>query len=240
MSSLRNVVKRKAHKERAQPLARRRLGLLEKHKDYVLRARDFHRKEDAIRAMREKAAMRNPDEFYFKMEHTRLNRGRHTRVEKEEWTEEEVRLMNSQDMGYIRTKWQAEQQKVERLQASLHRVDEPHRNKHLVFAHSDSDATPPSKRQRRSSSPEHEATPPPVTKPLNTRLNRHREALYGELKERQQRARRLQAMLEEMRLKHHRMADGQQKKVKNGAAGDDDDDRPKRKLPSKQIKERKR
>ncbi|CAI5943088.1 unnamed protein product, partial [Closterium sp. NIES-64] len=110
MSSLRNVVKRKAHKERAQPVARRRLGLLEKHKDYVLRAKDFHRKEDAIRTMREKAAMRNPDEFYFKMEHSRLNRGRHVRVEKEEWTEEEVRLMNSQDMGYIRTKWQAEQQ----------------------------------------------------------------------------------------------------------------------------------
>ncbi|CAI7850327.1 unnamed protein product [Closterium sp. NIES-54] len=64
-------------------------------------------------------------------------------------------------------------QKVERLEASLHRVDEPHRNKHLVFAHSDNDATPPSKRQRRSSSPEREATPPPVTKPLNTRLNRY-------------------------------------------------------------------
>ncbi|CAI5943085.1 unnamed protein product, partial [Closterium sp. NIES-64] len=129
--------------------------------------------------------------------------------------------------------------KVERLEASLHRVDEPHRNKHLVFAHSDNDATPPSKRQRRSFSPEREATPPPVTKPLNSRLNRHREALYGELKERKQRARRLQAMLEEMRLKQQRLADGQQKKVKNGATGDDDD-KPKRKMPSKTIKERKR
>ncbi|GJP38817.1 hypothetical protein CLOM_g23226 [Closterium sp. NIES-68] len=237
MSSLRNVVKRKAHKERAQPLARRRLGLLEKHKDYVLRARDFHRKEDAIRLMREKAAMRNPDEFYFKMEHTRLHKGRHTRVEKDEWTEEEVRLMATQDMGYIRTKWRAEQQKVERLQASLHRVDEPHRNQHLVFAHSDDSASTPSKHQRRSSSPQREATPPPVTKPLNTRLNRHREALYAELKERKQRARRLHAMLDEMVLKQQRMADGQQKKDQ---VGEDGDEKPKRRTASKPIKERKR
>lgn len=28
---------------------RKRFGLLEKHKDYVLRARDYHKKEEAIR-----------------------------------------------------------------------------------------------------------------------------------------------------------------------------------------------
>lgn len=34
--------------ERPQPLKRTHLGLLEKHKDYALRAKDFHSKEDRI------------------------------------------------------------------------------------------------------------------------------------------------------------------------------------------------
>lgn len=53
--------------ERAQPQHRKKLGLLEKHADYVKRARDFHSKEDRIQKLREKAAMRNKDEFYFAM-----------------------------------------------------------------------------------------------------------------------------------------------------------------------------
>ncbi|KAJ3079507.1 UTP11-like, U3 small nucleolar ribonucleoprotein [Quaeritorhiza haematococci] len=70
-NSLRNVVKRREHKERSQLSSRARLGLLEKHKDYVLRARDYHRKQDRLKSLREKALFRNPDEFYFKMINTR-------------------------------------------------------------------------------------------------------------------------------------------------------------------------
>ena len=62
--SLKNT---REHRERSQPVHRARLGLLEKHKDYVLRAKDYHSKRNRITRLRQKAADRNKDEFYFSM-----------------------------------------------------------------------------------------------------------------------------------------------------------------------------
>lgn len=61
--------------ERSQPLKRQRFGLLEKHADYVKRARDFHSKEDRLNKMKEKAEGRNKDEFYFGMIKSRTSVG---------------------------------------------------------------------------------------------------------------------------------------------------------------------
>ena len=66
-TAFKNAVQRRDHKERAQPASRERYGLLEKHKDYVARARNFHAKEDRLAELRRKAEFRNPDEFYHKM-----------------------------------------------------------------------------------------------------------------------------------------------------------------------------
>jgi U3 small nucleolar RNA-associated protein 11 len=43
------------------------LGILEKHKDYVQRAKDFNQKKDKIKRLKQKVADRNKDEFYFGM-----------------------------------------------------------------------------------------------------------------------------------------------------------------------------
>lgn len=51
--------------------------MLEKHKDYVVRAKAFHKKEETLQRLREKAAFRNPDEFYFKMTKTQTVGGVH-------------------------------------------------------------------------------------------------------------------------------------------------------------------
>ena len=71
MSSLRNSLHRRNHKERSQLSHRQRFGILEKHKDYVLRARDYHSKQDRIKRLRQKATDRNKDEFYFGMNRER-------------------------------------------------------------------------------------------------------------------------------------------------------------------------
>lgn len=89
--SFKNVIKRREHKERSQPAKRRRLGLLEKHKDYVLRAKDFHRKERTIKILQRKAEERNPDEFYFGMVNKKTTKGVHKEAGKKPFTEVSIK-----------------------------------------------------------------------------------------------------------------------------------------------------
>ncbi|KAK1984636.1 small-subunit processome [Colletotrichum cereale] len=130
MSSMRNAVQRRSHRERAQPLERQRFGLLEKHKDYSLRAKDYNRKKTQIKSLRQKAAERNEDEFYFGMLSrnsmgSRLKDGR-------KWSGtiagdrgnkamdmETVRLLKTQDVGYVRTMRNVISKEVKRLEEQI-------------------------------------------------------------------------------------------------------------------------
>jgi len=134
-SSLANAIKRKTHKERSQPAARTKYGLLEKHKDYVLRAKDFHKKERVIKLLKRKAEERNPDEFYFAMEKKRTKNGVHigSMQEANKYTAEELALMKSQDVKYVTLKSRVEAEKIKAMQNTLHFIGAAPQNKHTVF-----------------------------------------------------------------------------------------------------------
>ena len=149
MSSLRNAVKRIAHKERSQPVDRQHLGILEKKKDYKQRAVDYHRKEDRIKAMKQKVSMRNPDEFYFGMHNAKVDNGKHKSNEDyRELSPELVKVMKDQDLSYVRMQKQRDMKKAEKLQASLHLLDADDaaadtvgaKRTHTVFVESKKDA----------------------------------------------------------------------------------------------------
>ncbi|XP_030850729.1 probable U3 small nucleolar RNA-associated protein 11 [Strongylocentrotus purpuratus] len=139
MSSFKKAQKaaQKSHRERSQPSSRARFGLLEKKKDYQLRARDYHKKQDALKLLRQKAQDRNPDEFYYKMISTRMIEGVHTRLKKDEpTTEEQVKMMDTQDLRYVNHKMTVESKKIEKLKSSLHMLEdteEKPKNKHTFF-----------------------------------------------------------------------------------------------------------
>ncbi|KAI3917028.1 hypothetical protein MKX01_003477 [Papaver californicum] len=135
MSSLRNAPPRKTHKERCQPLSRKKFGLLEKHKDYQVRAKAYHLKEQILQTLREKAAFQNPDEFYHKMIGTKTVDGVHKpESEANKYTQDEPMLMKTQDMGYILQKGLSEKKKVERLSSMLHSHGNQPLNRHVYFA----------------------------------------------------------------------------------------------------------
>ncbi|KAI6136451.1 u3 small nucleolar RNA-associated protein 11 [Pisolithus sp. B1] len=119
-SSLRNSLHRRSHKERGQLAHRARFGLLEKHKDYVLRARDYHAKQDHLNRLRRKAADRNKDEFYFSMNKERTVEGVHIQERgNKPMPMDMVKLLKTQDEGYIRTMRAAGLKKIEKLKNQL-------------------------------------------------------------------------------------------------------------------------
>ncbi|KAI5287808.1 hypothetical protein KEM54_005720 [Ascosphaera aggregata] len=118
MSSLRNAVQRRNHRERAQPEARAKWGLLEKHKDYSLRAKDYNAKKAKLKRLREKARDRNPDEFAFGMMSGKSNRqGRHgARDPTATLSHGAVKLLKTQDANYLRTVSVKIQRQLEKLE----------------------------------------------------------------------------------------------------------------------------
>lgn len=208
MSSLRNALPRRAHKERAQPDARKKFGILEKHKDYVIRAKAFHRKEDFIKNLKEKASFRNPDEFYFKMINSRTVDGIHRpKPEANKYTEEELMLLKHKDMGYILTAIQSEKKKVERLSSTLHEVDNKRSNKHVYFAEDREEAKEIQSRVGQSSS-----TPDFANIPA--RIKRKTASSYRELEGRKLRVQKLEKLYADMALQKELKRPGRKRKLR--------------------------
>ncbi|KAF8140458.1 u3 small nucleolar RNA-associated protein 11 [Boletus edulis] len=119
-SSLRNSLHRRNHKERSQLAHRAKYGVLEKHKDYVLRARDYHTKQDRIHRLKQKAANRNKDEFYFAMKKERTVEGVHVQHRgNTTMPMDMVKLLKSQDEGYIRTIKAVGLKKIDKIKRQL-------------------------------------------------------------------------------------------------------------------------
>ncbi|KAJ3811080.1 u3 small nucleolar RNA-associated protein 11 [Lentinula aff. lateritia] len=120
MTSLRNSIHRRNHKERSQLAHRAKLGFLEKHKDYVKRAKDYHSKQDRLTRLRQKAAERNKDEFYFSMTKEKTKRGIHVKDRGNvALPADVVKVLKTQDENYIRTMRVAGLKKIDKIKAQL-------------------------------------------------------------------------------------------------------------------------
>lgn len=121
MAKLVHNVQKKQHKERSQTSDRSKYGLLEKKKDYRLRASDYHKKQAALKALKAKAKTYNPDEYYHAM--TKKKTDDRGILVADRGTEElsvaQVKLLKSQDVNYIRTLRLNEVNKIDREKNDL-------------------------------------------------------------------------------------------------------------------------
>lgn len=104
MSSMRNAVTRRPHRERAQPEGRSKWGLLEKHKDYSLRAQDYNTKKKKLAQLTAKVRDRHPDEFaYGMLNKSSSKQGKHGGGgDENRLSHDAVQLLKTQDAGYLR------------------------------------------------------------------------------------------------------------------------------------------
>ncbi len=140
--SFKNHFKQVDYKERSQLRERSHLGLLEKAKDYKLRAKDYRTKQERLTKLRVKASLKNDDEYYKQMHKSHLNsRGRHIDF-REDSTRSRVDRKNTktQDLNYLTLKAQTEKAKLNKLRDSLQLLDEgvgaASGRKHVVFTES--------------------------------------------------------------------------------------------------------
>lgn len=198
----------RAHKERAQPQARKKFGLLEKHKDYVERAKSFHKKEETLRRLKEKAAFRNPDEFYFKMIKSRTVDGVHKiQGEANKYTPEELMLMKTQDIGYVLQKAQSEKKRIEKLTATLHALNDQPSNRHVYFAEDRKEAK---ELQSRSSKVEKL----PASEDIPERIKRRTVASYRELDARKNRVNELKKIYMDMTMQKELQKKGRKRRLR--------------------------
>lgn len=71
--------------------------------------------------LQQKAELRNPDEFYFAMEKSRTRQGVHVvpTAEANKYSQEELRLMKTQDIGYLGVKARTEAKVRERGEGGI-------------------------------------------------------------------------------------------------------------------------
>jgi len=116
---MRNAVTRRPHRERSQPESRQKWGLLEKHKDYSLRARDFNQKKKKLNILQQKSKEKNPDEFSFGML-SQKSQGKHgQRGHESRLSHEAVALLKTQDAGYLRNVMQRTRREVEKAEEEV-------------------------------------------------------------------------------------------------------------------------
>mmetsp|Transcript_15380 Transcript_15380/g.46432 ORF Transcript_15380/g.46432 Transcript_15380/m.46432 type:complete len:250 (+) Transcript_15380:51-800(+) len=237
MSSLRNAVKRSTHKERAQPAARHKYGLLEKKKDYLKRARHHQKHEAVLQVLREKAEGKNPDEFYQAMQRDQLH-GADTK--KSRMSDKEIRSLKTQDLLHVQLASSRHNKRLEKLRRDLHFIGAPAASQHTVFVDSPGEVrsfdaaqhfdTPEELLGRTFNRPRHgqlddeagTAASAPVSAPRLTSKQAKRTAVaYQRLLEQQQTADRLKGTAIKLAAKRAAGGKGSKRQVEppNGVSG---------------------
>eukprot|EP01068_Selenidium_serpulae_P018274 Selendium_serpulae@DN6446_c4_g2_i2.p1 len=133
MSTLKHSIKRRVHLERAQPESRQDLGLLEKKKDYSIRAKAFHEKAKIIRELREAARCRNEDEFNYGMLRSKKSKDGKLVAIPRPLSDSQNKRIAMQDKSILTMKKQIRDKRLDARMGELHFLRTRKVNTHTLF-----------------------------------------------------------------------------------------------------------
>ena len=136
LKNIKKYIPRRKYRERGQLEHRKKLGFLEKKKDYKIRAEDYHEKEKKYKNLKEAARTRNPDEFYHKMIKAKIIDGEHVQFPDDKNLEQKL-VTNTQFINLVNFKKsqlenEAEKMKV-RLQLNKNIFEGGNNSKHTLY-----------------------------------------------------------------------------------------------------------
>ncbi|KAG4999572.1 hypothetical protein JHK87_020644 [Glycine soja] len=127
--------------------------------------------------------------------------------EANKYTQEELMLMKTQDMGYILQKIQSERNKIERLTASLHSIDNQPANKHVFFAEDREEAKELESRHQKSKIPL-------TSGDIPAGIKRKTDRSYQELEARRGRLSQLEKIYMDMTMQKELQKKGRKRKLR--------------------------
>jgi U3 small nucleolar RNA-associated protein 11 len=225
-SAMKNASPRRSHRERAQPSNRKKFGLLEKHKDYIERSKDYKKKRTIIKTLKKKASERNPDEFYFKMKNSQVVDGVHTKITKN-LDIDTIKLLKTQDLNYIIHKKVIDDHKVEKLKSNLHFIGKEKTGKHSIFLDSTKEAEvfeanyenkntntdSVNVAKSNSSSASKSISTPCISKQTKAKVVKKVNSSYKELEARIERSDKLTKAYNQLSLQRNLMGNGSKRKL---------------------------
>ena len=118
LKNIKKYIPRRKYRERGQIERRKRLGFLEKKKDYKIRAEDYHTKEKKYKNLKEAARTRNPDEFYHKMIKAKIIDGEHIQFPDDKNLEQKL-VTNMQFINLVNFKKSQLENEAEKMKIRL-------------------------------------------------------------------------------------------------------------------------
>jgi U3 small nucleolar RNA-associated protein 11 len=202
-------------------VARKKLGLLEKHKDYVKRAKNYHQKQATLKALRVRAYNRNPDEFNFGMIKSKFRAGKHV-TKNETLTSDMLKLMKTQDVSYIGLQRHINGKKLQKEQEQL-AVFEGAKptHKHVIFADDQQEASEIKQRLLSSTKTPAQslAQKDDLLSELHDPFEAERRRLRSILKSRKSRLDQLEVLEKKMKLDVQLLAKGKREKIGQDSNG---------------------